>query len=191
MIYKRIPTAVLALLLFFIVQSSVLKGLSLSGAIPNLLLVLTVSYGYLRGETSAMTVGFFSGLLLDIFGMNIIGLYALIYLYLGYLAGLCHTWYEPAEYRIPLAMIIIAEIIVLGLEYLFFFVLNGDFGFVFYLKGKALPEFVSTMLSSLAIYPALLWTEERFVNIDPAEKKKKEDWNVSELVDNGGKKGTE
>ena len=85
MTYKRIPTAVLTLLFFFIVQSSVLKGLSLSGAIPYLLLVLTVSYGYLRGETSAMTVGFFSGLLLDIFGMNVIGLYALIYLYLGYL----------------------------------------------------------------------------------------------------------
>lgn len=191
MTYKRIPTAVLTLLFFFIVQSSVLKGLSLSGAIPNLLLVLTVSYGYLRGETSAMTVGFFSGLLLDIFGMNVIGLYALIYLYLGYLAGLCHSWYEPADFRIPLAMIFIADVIVLGLEFLFFFVLNGDFGFVFYLKGKALPEFAATMLSSVILYPALLWIEERFVNVDPAEKKKKEDWNVSDIVENGGKKGTE
>ena len=191
MTFKRIFTAVPALLLFFIVQSSVLKGLSLSGAIPNLLLVLTVGYGYLRGETSAMTVGFFSGLLLDIFGMNIIGLYALIYLYTGYLAGLCHTWYEPVEFRIPLAMIAVAEIIVLGLEFILFFVLNGDFGFAFYLKGKALPEFASTMLSSVILYPALLWIEGRFVNVDPAEKKKKEDWNVSDLVENSDKKGAE
>ena len=189
MTIKRILTGIIAVFLFFLIQSSVFKDLAHSGALPNLLLILTVSYGYLRGEQSAMIAGFFSGLLLDIFGMNVLGLYALIYVYLGYLAGTCHTWYEPVDFRIPLAMIFTGDILVLLLEFVLFFVLNGDFGFRYYLTGKALPELAATMIISIPVYPLLLWIEERFVNVDPAEKKKKEDWNVADLAEAERKDG--
>lgn len=189
MTVKRILTGIIAVFLFFLIQSSVFKDLAHSGALPNLLLILTVSYGYLRGEQSAMIAGFFSGLLLDIFGMNVLGLYALIYVYLGYLAGTCHTWYEPVDFRIPLAMIFTGDILVLLLEFVLFFVLNGDFGFRYYLTGKALPELAATMIISIPVYPLLLWIEERFVNVDPAEKKKKEDWNVADLAEAERKDG--
>ena len=191
MTVKRILTGIAAVFLFFLIQSSVLKDLAYSGALPNLLLILTVSYGYLRGERSAMIVGFFSGLLLDIFGMNVLGLYALIFVYLGYLAGLCHTWYEPMEFRIPLAMIFTGDLLVLLLEFVLFFVLNGDFGFRYYLTGKALPELAATMILSIGVYPLLLWIEERFVNVDPAEKKKKEEWNVADLAEAERKEGSD
>ena len=189
MTVKRILTGIIAVFLFFLIQSSVFKDLAHSGALPNLLLILTVSYGYLRGEQSAMIAGFFSGLLLDIFGMNVLGLYALIYVYLGYLAGTCHTWYEPVDFRIPLAMIFTGDILLLLLEFVLFFVLNGDFGFRYYLTGKALPELAATMIISIPVYPLLLWIEERFVNVDPAEKKKKEDWNVADLAEAERKDG--
>ncbi len=189
MTVKRILTGIVAVFLFFLIQSSVFKHLAYIGALPNLLLILTVSYGYLRGEQSAMIVGFFSGLLLDIFGMNVLGLYALIYVYLGYLAGTCHTWYEPVDFRIPLAMIFAGDLCVLLLEFVLFFVLNGDFGFRYYLTGKALPELAATMILSIPVYPLLLWIEERFVNVDPAEKKKKEDWNVADLAEAERKDG--
>ncbi len=189
MTVKRILTGIIAVFLFFLIQSSVFKDLAHSGALPNLLLILTVSYGYLRGEQSAMIAGFFSGLLLDIFGMNVLGLYALIYVYLGYLAGTCHTWYEPVDFRIPLAMIFTGDILVLLLEFVLFFVLNGDFGFRYYLTGKALPELAATMIISIPVYPLLLWIEERFVNVDPAEMKKKEDWNVADLAEAERKDG--
>ena len=189
MTVKRILTGIIAVFLFFLIQSSVFKDLAHSGALPNLLLILTVSYGYLRGEQSAMIAGFFSGILLDIFGMNVLGLYALIYVYLGYLAGTCHTWYEPVDFRIPLAMIFTGDILVLLLEFVLFFVLNGDFGFRYYLTGKALPELAATMIISIPVYPLLLWIEERFVNVDPAEKKKKEDWNVADLAEAERKDG--
>ena len=189
MTVKRILTGIIAVFLFFLIQSSVFKDLAHSGALPNLLLILTVSYGYLRGEQSAMIAGFFSGLLLDIFGMNVLGLYALIYVYLGYLAGTCHTWYEPVDFRIPLAMIFTGDILLLLLEFVLFFVLNGDFGFRYYLTGKALPELAATMIISIPVYPLLLWIEERFVTVDPAEKKKKEDWNVADLAEAERKDG--
>ena len=189
MTVKRILTGIIAVFLFFLIQSSVFKDLAHSGALPNLLLILTVSSGYLRGEQSAMIAGFFSGLLLDIFGMNVLGLYALISVYLGYLAGTCHTWYEPVDFRIPLAMIFAGDLCVLLLEFVLFFALNGDFGFRYYLTGKALPELAATMILSIPVYPLLLWIEERFVNVDPAEKKKKEDGNVADLAEAERKDG--
>lgn len=191
MTIKKILTGILAVFLFFLIQSSVLKNLAYSGAIPNLLLILVCSYGYMRGERAAMWAGFFTGLLLDIFGMNVLGLYALIYVYLGYLAGLCHSWYEPMEFRIPLAIIFIGDLMVLLVQFILFFVLNGDFGFKYYLIGKALPELATTMISSVAIYPLLLWIEERFVNVDPAEKKKREDWSVGDLAEAERKEGSD
>ena len=191
MTIKRIPTGILAVFLFFLIQSSVLKNLSYSGAVPNLLLILTVSYGYLRGERAAMWTGFIAGLLLDIFGMNVLGLYALMFVYLGYLAGLSHSWYEPMDFRIPLFMILAGDIAVLMIQFIHFFVLNGDFGFKYYLIGKALPELAMTMITSVAVYPLLLWIEERFVNVDPAEKKKKEDWSVGDLAEAEHKEGSE
>lgn len=191
MTIKRILTGIVAVFLFFLIQSSVLKGLAYSGALPNLLLILTVSYGYLRGERAAMVTGFFCGLLLDIFGMNVLGFYALIYVYLGYLAGLCHSWYEPMDFRIPLAMIFTGDLSVLLLQFLLFFVLNRDFGFRYFLMGKALPELAATMIISVGVYPLLLWIEERFVNVDPAEKKKKEEWNVADLAEAEHKDGIE
>ena len=138
-----------------------------------------------------MVTGFFCGLLLDIFGMNVLGFYALIYVYLGYLAGLCHSWYEPMDFRIPLAMIFTGDLSVLLLQFLLFFVLNRDFGFRYFLTGKALPELAATMIISVGVYPLLLWIEERFVNVDPAEKKKKEEWNVADLAEAEHKDGIE
>ncbi len=191
MTVKRIITGALAILFFFLIQSSVFRGLAYSGAVPNLLLILTCSFGYLRGERSAMWAGFISGMLMDIFGMNVLGMYALMYVYLGYLAGLCHSWYEPAEFRIPLAMIFTGDLAMLLLQFLLFYVLNGDFGFRYYMTGKALPEIAATMLLSIVVYPLLLFVDERFVNVDTAEKKKKEEWNVADLAEAERKEGAD
>ena len=47
-------------------------------------------------------IGEIRGLLLDIFTMNTIGMFALLFVYLGYGAGLTHSYYEPLEFRLPL-----------------------------------------------------------------------------------------
>ena len=64
MIKKRILPVVM-ILAAFLLQTTVFQSIKLAGAVPNLLLVLTITYGYLRGRTSGLVIGFFSGLLLD------------------------------------------------------------------------------------------------------------------------------
>ena len=68
----------------FVLQSTVFPAISFGGIVPNLMIVLTASFGFMRGEKSGLLFGFFCGLLADIFFGSFIGLYALIYMYIGY-----------------------------------------------------------------------------------------------------------
>ena len=55
--------AVIALLVIicFILQGTVFQALSLAGISPNLLLIVTTSLGFMRGEKEGMAVGFSAG----------------------------------------------------------------------------------------------------------------------------------
>lgn len=180
---KKHLTGIVAVFLFYLLQSSVFRGFALHGTVPNLLLILVCSYGYLRGERSAMWTGFFCGLLLDIFTMDVLGMYALIFVYVGFLAGQTHSRFETLEFRIPLAAVLIGESLVCLAEYLFFYLLYGELDFPAYLKSHMLPELVATLLLAIPVYPFLLWLEERFVKVDPDERKKQEAWNVADLAE--------
>ena len=72
MIKKRILPVVM-ILAAFLLQTTVFQSIKLAGAVPNLLLVLTITYGYLRGRTSGLVIGFLSGLLLDCLYGSVIG----------------------------------------------------------------------------------------------------------------------
>ena len=71
----------------FLLQCTVFKALSIASISPNLLIVVVASFGFMRGKKEGIFVGFFAGLLLDIMFGTVIGFYALIYMYIGYLNG--------------------------------------------------------------------------------------------------------
>ena len=51
----------------FLMQSTVLHLISIGSITPNLLLILCVSMGLMRGRKSGLWTGFFCGLLVDLF----------------------------------------------------------------------------------------------------------------------------
>lgn len=69
---RKLILAVL-ILLAFVLQGTVFQTLSIASIVPNLLLILTVSFGFMRGKKEGLFVGFFCGLLIDIFYGNMIG----------------------------------------------------------------------------------------------------------------------
>ena len=79
---RGIITAIL-ILVCFLLQCTVFQSLSFGGIVPNLLIVLTASFGFMRGEKTGLLIGFFCGLLVDIFFGSTIGFYALVYMYIG------------------------------------------------------------------------------------------------------------
>ena len=87
----------------FILQCSVFNSISFAGIIPNLMIILTSSFGFMRGEKEGLWIGFFCGLLCDIFFGSFLGFYALILMYIGYLNGkFCRIFY-PEDIKLPLA----------------------------------------------------------------------------------------
>ena len=57
----------------FILQCTLFKFISLGGITPNLLIILTSAFGFMKGRTEGMYVGFFSGLMMDVlFGNGIL-----------------------------------------------------------------------------------------------------------------------
>ena len=51
----------------FILQCTVFQSLALANIAPNLLIIVVSSFGFMRGRTEGMWIGFFCGLLVDIF----------------------------------------------------------------------------------------------------------------------------
>lgn len=78
---------VLLVLLAVVLQATVLARLPLPGAAPDLVLVLVVVLGLLRGPRTAMLAGFAAGLLVDLTGDAELGRAALVLVVVGFLAG--------------------------------------------------------------------------------------------------------
>lgn len=77
-------TVLTALLL----QTTLIARLPLPGDPPDLLLVLVVAFALCEGSRSAMITGFVAGLLADLQSDHELGRLALVYLLVGYAAGL-------------------------------------------------------------------------------------------------------
>ena len=161
----RTITMTLLILITFILQSTVFQSLSIASIVPNLLLILTVSFGFMRGKKEGIFVGFFCGILIDIFYGNLLGFYALIYMYIGYLNGfLCKVYYDE-DVKVPMILTAISDLAygfaVYGLQ----FMLRGRLHVMNYVWHIMLPEMIYTVLITVIIYRPLYrlnhWLTER------------------------------
>ena len=69
----------LTIIVCFLLQCTVMDLISIGSVTPNLMLILCVSMGLMRGRKSGLWTGFFLGLLVDLFFGSVFGFYALIY----------------------------------------------------------------------------------------------------------------
>ncbi len=153
---KRLLINIILVILCFALQCTVFYPLSIDGIIPNVLIVLTAACGFMQGERTGILIGFFCGLLLDIFFIDTMGLYALLYMYMGYLNGLFHNIFYPNDIKLPLILIIGSDLICSGLIYVLTFMLRSKFNFGFYFVNIILPEVLYTILVTVILYPLLL-----------------------------------
>lgn len=140
----------------FLLQSTLFQSLSFASISPNLLIVVTSSFGFMRGRKEGMWIGFFSGLVLDIFFGSVIGFYALIYSYIGYVNGFFRKRFFPDDIKLPLILIAASDFSYNILVYLFLFFLRSRFRFDYYLLNIMLPELVYTILVTIVLYFVIL-----------------------------------
>ena len=155
MLRKVIVT--LFVLVCFILQCSVFNSLAFAGIIPNLMIILTSSFGFMRGEKEGLVIGFFCGLLSDIFFGSFLGFYALVLMYIGYLNGKFSRIFYPEDIKLPIALIIISDLSYGVLCYGLMFLLRGRFEFNYYFMHVILPEVIYTIVITIFLYPAILF----------------------------------
>ena len=97
---KKFLTVAALIWVFFLLQTSVCPWIAFGSIKPNLLVILVASIGFMEGSKAGMWTGFACGLLADLFAANgvslisqngatgdLLGFYALLFLYVGYLCG--------------------------------------------------------------------------------------------------------
>ena len=111
---RRKITVTLIIIVCFLLQSTLFKALSFASISPNLLIVVCASFGFMRGRKEGIFIGFFSGLLIDIFFGEMIGFYALLYMYAGFLNGCFKKMFYPDDIKLPMLLIAGSLIICLS-----------------------------------------------------------------------------
>jgi rod shape-determining protein MreD len=152
---KRFIVVILEIIICFILQTTVFQWVALAHVTPNLLLILTVATGLMRGRTEGLTVGFACGLLIDFCYGDVLGLYALIYMLIGYLNGYSHRIFVKDDLTIPILLVGVSQFVYFFLFYVFEFLLKGKLNILFYLVRIGLPEIVYTVVVSIVLYKLL------------------------------------
>mgnify|MGYP002742784753 CR=1 FL=1 len=150
---KRIFITALVILVAYVLQCTVFPVLDIAGIKPNLLLIVTASFGFMRGSKS--------GLLIDIQFGKMIGFYALIYLVVGFLNGLFEQMFYDEDIKLPLFLIAVSDFLYGITIYFFTFLLNSDFRFTYYLNRIIVPEMIYTIVITLGVYPLLLFINHK------------------------------
>ncbi|MCR5310703.1 MAG: rod shape-determining protein MreD [Lachnospiraceae bacterium] len=157
---------------FFVLQGTLFKAISFGTIAPNLLLILTVSFGLMRGKKTGLLLGFFSGLLMDIFVSDYVGFYSLLLMYLGYFAGSFNRVFFDEEIKLPMVIIIVTDLIYGVGCYGFMYLLRGRLNFPYYFLHICLPECAYTVLVTLIFYPLILLINRALVNGERKRAKK-------------------
>lgn len=149
---RRKIVVALIIAISFLLQSTVFKALSIGSISPNLMIIVTSSFGFMRGKKEGLWVGFFCGLLEDIFYGRLLGMHAMIYMYIGYVNGYFNHIFYGEDIKLPLSLISASEL-VYGLgTYVIMFVMRSRFDFSYYLVRIILPELVYTIILTLVFY---------------------------------------
>ena len=154
---KRVIIYIVIILAAYLLQSTVFTFFALADIIPNMLIIVTASIGMIRGRNEGCVVGFFCGLLMDISAGDYLGVYALCYMFIGFILGFLNQLYYEEDITLPLILIGVADLMYGIFMYIVSFLIRGRFNFLYYLIHIILPELVYTLIVSIVLYRVMLF----------------------------------
>jgi len=169
---KRIILYGLVIFTAFMLQNNFFAGIHIIDCTPNLLLIVTFAFGFIRGRVEGMLIGFFCGLLSDFFFGSNVGFYALIYCAIGYLNGLLGQLFYNEFLHMPVLLCIFSDLLYSIYVYVFAFLLKGATKLGHYLLHVVMPEIVYTVIITLIVYRFLLWLDQKCETLEKRSAKK-------------------
>jgi len=165
-IVKRIIIYFVLIMFAFILQTCLFPMARFLFAAPNLLLIITFSYGFMYGPTTGIICGLFAGLMMDTFYSEPFGLFIMIYSYLGFFCGLFTEEYRNDSMILPLILCVVCDFFYNAAMIVYRILTFGFVNMEFLLKKVVLPEMFFTLLVTIAVYHILLNTNRKLDQID-------------------------
>ena len=163
---RRKVTVFLIIAVCQLLQSTVFQALSFASIAPNLMIVVVSAFGFMRGKKEGLWIGFFTGLLLDIFTGSILGFYALLYMYVGYFNGFFRKMFYPEDIKLPMLLIAVSDFSCSLIIYFLLFLFRGKFDILYYLLNIMIPELVYTMVVTIFLYFIILKINQKLEAIE-------------------------
>ena len=154
---KRAGINLCLMILAFTIQNCVFPLMPFLTATPNLLLILTFSFGFIEGKQAGMFYGVLAGILLDLFYSGPFGFYTLFYIYVGYLNGICTKYYYEDYITLPLILSLVNALAYNLYIYVFRFLIRGRLNILYYLRELMIPEIIFTVVTTLFLYRLILF----------------------------------
>ena len=153
---RRILTLTILILLCFVLQTTLFTFHNVTGVAPNLLLILTMSFGIMRGRKEGMLTGFFSGLICDAMYGIYMGPYAFLYMLIGYINGKFHRKYLMEDISLPVMIIVIDQFVFDIVIYIITFLLRNRTNLGFFILHQMLPRALYDILITVLVYRLFL-----------------------------------
>lgn len=159
---------IVAVIIFvcYLLQDTLFQTLTFASISPNLMIIVVSAFGFMRGRKEGLFVGFFCGLVLDIFNGGSLGYYALIYMYIGYLNGFFRKRFYPEDIKLPMLLIAGSDLSCNLVLYLLLFLFRNRFAFHYYFLNIMIPELVYTMVVTIFLYFIILKINQKLEAIE-------------------------
>ena len=158
---KRKITVSILIIIWGLLQCTIFKELKFTRVVPNLLIVITSSFGFMRGKKEGLYVGFLCGMLIDLFFSEFYGFYTLIYMYIGYVNGFFKNMFYDYDIKLPMILITGSDFIYGCIIYVFSFLLRGRFDTWYYFRNVIFPEVIYTVVVTLVLYRVIRWINRK------------------------------
>lgn len=159
---KRKICEFILIVLFYALHCTAGRVLTVGGISPNLLIILPVLFGFLKGQYEGIYVGFLAGLMYDIYNYDIIGFSSIVMMTCGYFSGYFYQKYEENEVTIPLMLVLISNLVYGFLSYICIFLLKNKLDVLFYLKRFVIPESIYTVIFTVIIFKFIVFLNKHF-----------------------------
>lgn len=171
-VMRRKITVFVIITICFLLQTTLFKVLSFASISPNLLIIAVSAFGFMRGRKEGLFIGFFAGLLLDIFAGSILGMNALLYMYIGYINGMFRKLFYPEDIKLPMLLIAGSDLCCNLIIYFFLFLFRNRYDFNYYFLHLMIPELVYTMVVTIFLYFIILKVNQRLETIEKRSESK-------------------
>ncbi len=146
---------VLIIFFAFFIQTSIFPLIPFFACSPNLLLIITFSYGLLYGEDIGIITGLFCGFLCDMYFNGVFGLYILIYSVIGFMNGTLNSSFFEDTITLPMLLSLVNGLAYNIYIYITHFLIRKRFDLPFYFLNVMAPSILFTLIVTVLVYKSL------------------------------------